>query len=426
MFTNHGIDKAISKFFKSSAKNAYSKIDPVFTDLFGGAERCEYLYETWYDELDYDFAEQYFESKKVKAPFGGCSSFRKNNFLCRNYDWYYNEGASFVVHTPAKNGYNATIGVAGNVPSLTDEFVQTKKYSDMYRLVPFMIVDGINDKSVSVSTNVVPTGDKGVHAEIEAAVFPKHRVCSLALPRFILDNFSSALEAVEYIRDYVTVYHPKSLLEAGYEQHYIIADSVQTKESTGATYILEFVTDENGKSVVEIITPASNNEHNYYEGIITNFHIDGVEFGADMGVGTPVTDTERVQENYHITPNGAGLERFNIIVYNWSNLGEKKEPYQALLENLHFSNAYTITAAADKWYSEFVGHTYSSGLTLTVDSTPEEFGPFMADAAIAWTNRNRKSPKVWQTVHSSVYDMNEKVLYLSVQENFNHTYEFKL
>ena len=46
--------------------------------------------------------------------------------------------------------------MATNVPNLTDEFVKTLQYDEMYKLVPFRLVDGMNDAGLVMNVNVVP------------------------------------------------------------------------------------------------------------------------------------------------------------------------------------------------------------------------------------------------------------------------------
>ena len=46
----------------------------------------DYLYEMYYNELDYDYANEYFLNTKTDLINGGCSAVRNGNFYGRNLD----------------------------------------------------------------------------------------------------------------------------------------------------------------------------------------------------------------------------------------------------------------------------------------------------------------------------------------------------
>lgn len=79
---------------------------------------------------------------------------------------------------------------------------------------------------------------------------------------------------------------------------------------------------------------------------------------------------------------------------------------------------YTEAYKRDNWYSEFVGDYEYEGkkFTLTVDDTPEMLGEAMAIAKKLFENRSRETADTWQTVHTSVYDLSAKKLYVKNQE----------
>lgn len=99
----------------------------------------DYLYEIYYDNLDYDEAYEYFLSNGDIENIGMCTSVRNGQFYGRNLDWLYNEQAEFVVHTSRSAGRYATIGVAGNMSKLTDKFVSSGRHSNDYRIMPFKL-----------------------------------------------------------------------------------------------------------------------------------------------------------------------------------------------------------------------------------------------------------------------------------------------
>lgn len=118
-----------------------------------------YLYDIWYDTLDYKYAYDYYSSADAGYGTGACSAVRNGNFFGRNYDWTYDNNAEFIVHTDAEDGRHAVLGTAASIPGLTDEFVRSGTSSILYKLVPFQLVDGINDAGLVINMNVVPRQD---------------------------------------------------------------------------------------------------------------------------------------------------------------------------------------------------------------------------------------------------------------------------
>ena len=378
-----------TKFKKSS------KFPEVPYGYFHSKEKIkDYLYETEYRELNYIFADHYYASKQSHFPMGSCSSFRKGRYFARNLDWTYDENAEFFVKV--ENGARfKSKGIAGGVSGLIEPFVTTDQYSEMYKLVPFQMYDGINDQGVVANMNVVPT-DHGFNKSIPMKE-KKYEICSLMLIRFILDNFDNATDAVNFIRDYVSVYFTDATHGMHYETHYMIADPRKT-------YCLEFIS--NRAVVIDISQRA----------IMTNFHLYGVLFNPDGSVYTPETQTELLNAmNYNlITANGSGLERYNYINEHY-DLMSQKDDFRKALHDIRYTKAYTSAPVVSNpyWYTEFVGNR-----GLNVASTPEEYAPVVDAAAELYSNRSRTDGgKTWQTVHSVIYDIQTKDMYLITQED---------
>lgn len=352
---------------KSNKVNAYKKITKIE----------DYLYETLYEELDYEKAEKFFET--YNGYKSACSSVRNGNVYGRNYDWYYDDKCSFIVRTPAAEERFAVLGVSGSVPSLTKSLVETNGYSDMFRYMPFLLLDGINEKGVVCSINVVPKGDKGITTGTTPAVEYREKVNQITLVRYILDKFQTAEQAVTYIRDYVSVYAPNTV-----ETHLMVADE-------NNTFSLEFVN--NTVSIREI------SDRPY----MTNFYLEGVKF-EDGHV-----DYETV------TDYGMGLERFDTLADGQSS-ASSVSAMTSLMDSIKYTNAYD-KSLSPFWYTEFTGDYTKEGYgKLKVTSDPEDFEPVVDIAVERYENRSRFTPNSWQTVHSSVYEIAERKLYIKCQE----------
>ena len=343
----------------------------------------DYLFEVWYTSLDYDAATAYFHDNyrsqvtgPVRSHVCGCSSIRNGNFFGRNLDWYFSDLAEFVIHTPHAAGRFASIAMGGNSPGLTDDFVTSGADSESYRFLPFTAVDGINEKGVCVSVNVVPITGKG-HTTGTHPGLPE--LCGLMIPRHILDHHASALAAVKDIADNFDVYMPYGTALAE-EFHFLVADERET-------YILEFI---QNKAVY------SRCERPY----ITNFHMDGVTFMADGSLRWQSV------EDY-----GQGLERYEIIMQHYDE-SKSLSGMLSLLQRLTFTKAY-LPSTSPYWFTEFT----SEERRLKVRSLPSAFAEYVALAQNAYATRDRENPVTWQTTHRAIYDIRARKLYLYAQED---------
>lgn len=367
--------------------------------ITGVSKVNDYLYNYTCTVLDYDYAADYFKSEDVETPSFSCSAAKSGDFFGRNFDWLYDDGVEFVVKTAAQNNYHATIGVAGRLPKLTKEFVESGYYDDVYKILPFMIADGINDSGVICCMNVVPMD----YGETAGTISPDDNpieICSLMLPRFVLDNFSSALEAVNYIRDHMSVYVPNKLHDMHYETHIMIADMHNA-------YAVEFINNQ-----IEVID-ITNRPY------MTNFHLYDVTFNVDGSVYTPETmdDAHNAMITNGITQFGSGLERYNIIAANIVTSGSSAG-MRELMDLLTYTNTYK-RATTPFWYTEYVGGQN------TVISTPDDFESVVDEYIGYYNDRQRGDGETWQTVHSAVYDIKNKTMTLREQEgDTDHIYSF--
>lgn len=346
-----------------------------------------YLYETKYDYISYDVAKSHYDAGAASADIPGCTSVRSGNFYGRNLDWFYNNQAEFVVHT------DHVLGVAGGFKNLTDSFVQTGKFDGSYPILPFQMYDGINDHGVVASTNVVPTSYPSPRSKPRKS--QRDHVCTLMLVRYILDNFTSASEAVHYIQDYVEVFHPKSIYGYGYEMHFMVADATDT-------FALEFI---NGQT--EIID-ISNRP------VMTNFHLYGVRTDQSGNVYTPETQhgVFNAYDANGIALLGSGLERYNLAV-NGAPSADSLVAMRNLMKSLRYTKAYSTSPNPSDpfWYTEFVGNR-----DLTVKSSVAEYQPVVDIAGQMYLERTREMDTTWQTTHTSIYDISKRELHLMVQE----------
>ncbi len=374
------------------------------TNVFGCPERDsltkinDFLYEIEYTDLDRKFAEKYADIHYMPFP-AACSSVRKGNWYGRNFDWTYNNQVSFLVHTNATEDHYASVGVASSIPGLNKGNLYNRENIDAYRILPFMMLDGINEHGVVCNTNVVPC-QYGKTTGTKPLLDQRDSVCVMWIVRYILDHYKTASEAVEDIVNHVSVYCYKTLWDMEYELHVMVADELNT-------YIIEFI---NNNTVVIDVTGGENSLSG--RSYMTNFFLYNMVPNSDGTVYTPATmdDQHDAIKTNHITSHGSGLERYNLIANNFNNCGTRDNMHALMMDKLRYTKAYQ-TSTSPFWYTEFVGVR-----GLSVDSPASEYEPIIPIVEEMFNNRNRDDGKTWHTAHSCIYDIANRKVYVSSQE----------
>lgn len=344
----------------------------------------DYLYEITYNSLDWEYGKNFME-KQYTDNSGGCSSVRKGNFYGRNYDWSYDECGYFVirVNKSATTKYSSIGMTGGAFKELTKDFIESGKYSDLYRALPFITVDGINECGLVVNSNVVPTGDKGITTGTTPTETKEDTMCVKMLIRYMLDNFATAEEAVDYVQKHISVYAPNKENGLKQELHLMVADK-------NKTYVIEFIDNRMVVSDMNVVYGGRT--------YMTNFYLNG----------TSVDSQNHINLNT-VTDYGAGLERYNIISDGIDNVVDL-ESMTSLMYSLYYTNTY-LPLTNPVWRTEFVDK--EKGLKVT--SPSQDFDPYINAARQAYTIRTRNG-LLWQTCHSAVYDIESCQLNLLVQE----------
>ena len=147
-----------------------------------------YLHEVDYEDYDVEKAIKWFKKLKPdNSPvLAGCSSIIINNILGRNFDWFFDESAEFVIRTIGHIGKRhmkySTLGIASAIPGLTEEVVNSGEDAPTYDYLPFFMTDGINSQGLAVTMNVVPA-EKGDNSFIKAQGEAIDDLCLLMIPR---------------------------------------------------------------------------------------------------------------------------------------------------------------------------------------------------------------------------------------------------
>ena len=357
----------------------------------------ELFYEMVYDELDYDYAKStinFFFPNGIK---GSCSGIRNGNLFGRNYDWFYNNDCEFLIKIPRKKNRYASINVASGMGIFTKFFVEKKWYFNIYKILPFVALDGINEKGVACSVNVVPNNDNG--NTISTNPESKNVVNVVMLIRYILDNYDSAEKAVNDIKNNInlTGAHSKMFND---ELHYMILDDKKT-------FILEIVNN-------KVIINECPKDHPPY---MTNFFVTNCKYDENGHVDLK-----------SVTPHATGIERYDIITDNYKNC-DNYEGMLDCLKKVKLSNNYN-ESLKPFWLSACIHHAEENGYgNLVVNDMiehPEKFDKIKNDQIKSFKNRTRRKGDTYETVHTSIYDIKNKKLYLMIREDFENMLDYEV
>lgn len=359
------------------------------------------LYTAEYNSfgLDYEFAIEYLNKRyqeivKTEGRRPGCSAVYKNGIFGKNFDWYYNWLCDFVVRTAPSDGSFATIGVAGGITGLSKQFMETGEYSELFKVLPFLINEGVNSAGVFCGLNVVPTHEtkNGVTYTVPTTgtcpESPLPPICAMMLTRCVLDYYDTALDAVREIKNVINVYCPNNEKNLVEEMHLMIGD-------VNNQYIVEFINN-------EVVITETTDEYPW----MTNYYRDGAEFNED---GTLIWES--------LTDHPMGVHRSDLIAQNYNSINSIEDMMRLMQETLKYTQTYTNPQVWIDEYCSNYGDSYGDLTIRVAKEKPEQFQPVIDIAVNRYENRSRYSPyEVWQSDHSVVIDIATGNLYVVVQE----------
>lgn len=359
-----------------------------------------YLYGIEYDHINYEYGEEYI--KETFDAIGACTSVRKGNFYGRNFDWFYDESISFVIKVNAHCGRYASIGITGGLSGIDkpkmEEIIDNNGYSNSFNVLPSLLLDGINEKGVFCNHNITTT-------EGYPEYVPENRkgINALMVPRFIVDNFASAKDVKKYFEDNVIVYQ----FASGHGSHFMFGDDKET-------YIMEF----DDKGWPHCLRCKEDDKQ--HMPIMTNFnHMgkdgNGVHFNDETGL-IDAGEGTIAAEGTNLTDYACGVERYNLIVNKYGAVKTFDDMYNLMTENLCYTKAYK-RKTNPFWYSEFVGNG------ITVYSEKTALDDYIDNHAIPQFNKEHdkssedyRGGQTWETVHTTVYDIEKRKLTVLCQE----------
>ena len=324
----------------------------------------------------------------------GCSAVRNGNFYGRNLDLNINEICEFVVRAKATETRKyASIGVANPVfQAITNEKVNAGLTDEELKSIPWMMMDGINDAGLVCNINVVNMYDieNNIHSHTNPS---KPRIMIMNLVRALLDNCGSVAEAKEFINNHDITPIPEELGDL-WDCHIMIADADNT-------VIAEF-TGEKGSEVKYIET-----------NIMTNFYNHLYEAAGEY------------------PPHACGVERYEILKAGYDS-GNTMEGMWELLKKVQYTQTYK-ESTEPFWCSEYYDVIPSFDEHPVEYWTKEkileqEMPATEVEAYKVYEENGKYDPELnlWFTAHNSTYDIADRTLWLTIRENYEKHYEFKL
>lgn len=152
---------------------------------------------------------------KIEVPSFGCTAFTLTDaegetHMGRNYD-FKNDTSAMLVYTAPKDGYKSVAFAALNNVSADDPDASFKKKLATLT-APFICLDGINEKGVSIAVLTLDSEPTRQNTELPTIT------TTLAI-RLVLDKAASTAEAVELLRGY------DMFATNGRDYHFYITDA---------------------------------------------------------------------------------------------------------------------------------------------------------------------------------------------------------
>ncbi len=178
----------------------------------------------------------------VEIPSFGCTAFTMDDcgngtMMGRNYDFKYDSSA-MLVHSKPRNGYES-VAFAG-LNNVSANRPLDPKQAPIALTSPFICLDGINEKGVSVA--ILTLDSKPTDHDTG-----KKKIFTTLAVRLVLDRAASTQEAIELLAKY------DMLATNGRDYHFYITDS------TGDGRVLEYDCNDSSRRMVVTPTKAVTN-----------------------------------------------------------------------------------------------------------------------------------------------------------------------
>lgn len=357
---------------------------------------------------DYNY-QQYMQSRR-SIGLGACSAVWNDSYFGRNYDFFLDNSKQAVVKVPSAEGRFSSIGIGCL-------YYEGADLPETLNVLSYTTVDGINENGVAITINVCTKEDAEAHGGYIPAdgLNPgKPDLSVIAVVRYVLDNAKSAEQIVNVLKNDVNIVNDFPLLE-GTGIHFMIADK-------NKHYIVEFV---NNQLVVSEDTVMTNFFNTLHDKAIAEGHNDSDGNGIETFIKDGA-DANYKQEYPH------GVERYKVLKQYYDEGKLSMEDMAKLMQRVRYRQVYRsdVLDADHYFYSEDASpYTYTTIEDVYNDKSTyynamkAEWDPKWADGK-TWDDF--RGTGIWQTVNTSVYDLNKLMFLLYIQEEYDKAYHFSL
>jgi len=394
----------------------------------------DYLYEITMDhEFDYAISKVGFEKFRPQLP--ACSSISLGKFRGRNLDWYYENGAEFVLHATKTDKRHASLAVV-SAPFLSNDVAGDGQYHKEFELLPYATMDGINDAGICVNINVVGFQEFGkwqMKTETQ-----DDDMMEFMAPRILLDNCT-------YMTDVVPVMEQYDWFSAGsdFETHLMVTGPRSADDKTITSAVFEYIPfTEDGKTFRKVCCISMDEKDIELVGgdaarffhtktshfVMTNFNL--WQFDASL---------DRKGRLLSATAHPMGFERYEILEAACNTAATllngtdslTSQHMQDIMFTVNYSNMYNIYQD-NFWYTESFPNLITK--EEIINATPQQRSPHgdlnnlikgkdnkfingFKETLRQWGNRDRKvKSDLWETLHTSIYNYETRTLQISVRE----------
>lgn len=351
----------------------------IFSDAHEGTfynlkNIAPYTYEITFNDYMPDTELKTIDKTKVNP---ACSGVRNGNFVGRNFDYVYNDTPEFIVKMNSNENRYASIGIAQHWGLRDKELSENKYNNDDLEIIPNLTLDGINEKGLVCTCNVVPSHDTG---KLTGTNPGGEAVHILNVCRKLLDRAKNTNEAISLLKEFNIF----GELGNKYYLHYMISDY----------------------------------EHTYIVELLDNKVVVQEKF-----------DNDRVMTNYYnnlpeLTDNAQGVERAIILKVGY-NEGSTFDGMFSLMRRASFAGLPEQTAAYGFLTDMGMPYTESRQYNdIQKDAFIDEYRKFYVETINNEDARKKADDSFWITVHNSTYDIENLKMMFCFQQDYDRTYNY--
>lgn len=347
------------------------KIEKIFDYVFDAGT---------YTKLDYKYVEKFFEEKCDDWDGGKCSAVAKKingeMIIGRNMDLTISNKPAYVVRT-AVPGHKKTVGLSYSHRDYAPDYkdVLNNGVTGAFdKINPFAMDDILNEDGLYMEINM-RSREEGKFS-CSGTNPGKTRVYALAIARYILEECSTVDEAIKYLDNYDIYTSHKT--DTSWNYAFMIADP------SGAQKVIEFI--DNKVCVSD----------SYYN---LNFFLN---------------EDARNKEIYQ-----CGLGREKLIKERYEGINNE-ESMRQLMEDLWYFQSYSTSTCKYEPWTECVDD-YPEWTTDYVQNHHEEVTASCQED-LDWMKEVgeqgvRDANYIWQSIFSSVVNLNKKTFHTTFYEN---------